>query len=75
MTKDTIRTEIEKRITNFLEKPDLSALEIKYLAEAYSELNKNDLMQEIISQPTYLGNGFGGLENSNVTLFNTKENN
>lgn len=64
MTKDLIRTELEKRITNFLEKPDLSALEIKYLAEAYSELNKNDWLQAI-SQPTYLSNGFGGSANLN----------
>lgn len=73
--KDAIRTEIEKCITNFMEKPDLSALEIKYLAEAYSELNKNDWMQAIVTQPTYLNNGIGGLGNSYNAQFNEKENN
>lgn len=53
MANDTIRIEIEQRITNFLEKPDLSALEIKYLAEAYSELNKHDWMQAVLN-PAYV---------------------
>ena len=73
MNKDFIRTELEKRITDFLEKPELSALEIKYLAEAYSELNKNDLIQAALNQPAYLNYGFGGLENTVDTQFNKKE--
>lgn len=72
MNKNFIRTELEKRITKFLEKPDLSALEIKYLAEAYSELIKNDWLQAI-SQPTYLSNGFGGLGNAYNTQASEKE--
>lgn len=73
MIKDFIRTELEKRITDFLKKPELSALEIKYLAEAYSELNKNDWMQAVLNQPTYLSNGFGGLGNAYNTKSTKKE--
>lgn len=65
MDKECIRTKIESRILKFLEKPDLTALELKYLSEAYSELDKNEWLQKIINHPTYLDYGIGGSANLN----------
>lgn len=73
MDKDEIRNEIEKRIQTFLEKPDITAIELKYLSEAYAELNKNDWMKAIVNQPTYFNSGIGGLENQNTINSSTKE--
>lgn len=65
MDKECIKTKIESRILNYLEKPELTALELKYLSEAYSELDKNEWMQEFIKHSTYLDYGFGGSANLN----------
>lgn len=65
MTEYTLREKIEQRMKELLEKPDISAMELKYLAEGYAELNKNDWMKALTNNPYFMSSssGFGGLEN------------
>ena len=62
MTEFSLREKIEQRMKELLEKPDISAIELKYLAEGYAELNKNDWMKALTNNPYLTSNtsGFGG---------------
>ena len=54
----TLREEFEKTIHERLANPNLSALELKTLAEAYSELHKNDYMKDLLDKTSGF-TGFG----------------
>lgn len=56
---DELKTKIKESIEKKLENPDISASDIKILAEAYAELTKNDYIKELWSKPMF-GSGFGG---------------
>lgn len=56
---DELKVKIKESIKKKLENPDISAAEIKTLAEAYTELTKNDYIKELWSNPMF-GQGFGG---------------
>ena len=56
---DELKTKIKESIEKKLENSDISASDIKILAEAYAELTKNDYIKELWSNPMF-GQGFGG---------------
>jgi hypothetical protein len=56
---DGLKAKIKESIEKKLENPDISASDIKILAEAYAELTKNDYIKELWSNPMF-GPGFGG---------------
>jgi len=56
---DELKAKIKESIEKKLENPDISASDIKTLAEAYAELTKNDYIKELWSNPMF-GQGFGG---------------
>ena len=61
LTVDELKAKIKESIEKKLENPDISAEEIKTLAEAYNELTKNDYIKDLWSNSgTMLGQGFGG---------------
>lgn len=61
VTEFTLREKIEQRMKELLEKPDISAIELKYLAEGYAELNKDDWMKALTNNPYFMSSssGFG----------------
>lgn len=64
MTKEILekygtKTAFEMTIKERLANPDISAEEIKTLAEAYAELSKNDWMKEFAAKTSGFS-GFGG---------------
>lgn len=68
VTEFTLREKIEQRMKELLEKPDISAIELKYLAEGYAELNKNDWMKALTNNPYFMSSssGFGSSENQTL---------
>lgn len=67
MTKEMLekyntKTAFEMTIKERLSNPDISAEEIKTLAEAYAELSKNDWMKEFAAKTSGFS-GFGGPAN------------
>lgn len=63
---DELKVKIQESIEKKLESPDISASEIKILAEAYAELTKNDYIKELWSNPMF-GQGFGGYTPPNTS--------
>lgn len=64
-TNDTIREELEKNILIKL-KDNPTCLDLKYLAEAYDNIHRSDLMREMIDKPytmAYGGTSVAQLEN------------